>query len=134
MTSDNIKSSLKGAPTIIVVDDTEGVRRIINMQLRTLGYRVVEAKCGLEAVELIKRELPALVLMDINMPEVDGLQTTRIIRQTDGISDTPIIGLSAHHGMEIRSRALEAGCNEFVTKPVEFKRLGELISQHLKSD
>ena len=118
----------------MVVDDTEGVRRIIMMQLKTLGYRVAGAQSGLEAVEIIKQERPALVLMDINMPDVDGLQTTRIIRQTDGISTVPIIGLSAHHGAEIRNTALAAGCNEFVTKPIEFRLLRNLINQHLKLD
>jgi CheY-like chemotaxis protein len=134
MTTSNFKQNKADAPIIMVVDDTEGVRRIIMMQLKTLGYRVAGAKGGLEAVEIIKQERPALVLMDINMPEVDGLQTTRIIRQTAGISSIPIIGLSAHHGAEIRNTALAAGCNEFVTKPIEFKLLGNLISQHLRLD
>ena len=134
MSSNNFKSHQTGAPVIMVVDDTEGVRRIIMMQLKTLGYRVVEAQGGLEAVELIKRQRPALVLMDINMPEVDGLQTTRIIRQTDGISSIPVIGLSAHHGAEMRNIALAVGCNDFVTKPIEFRLLGELINHHLGLD
>ena len=134
MLPDNIEPRQRSAPTIMVVDDTDGVRRIISMQLKMLGYRVLEAKCGLEAIELIKREHPALILMDINMPEVDGLQTTRMVRQTEGIDRIPIIGFSAHHGMEVRERALEAGCNEFVTKPLEFKLLATIINQHLKSD
>jgi CheY-like chemotaxis protein len=134
MTPSNFKHDRTDAPVIMVVDDTEGVRRIIMMQLKTLGYRVTGAQSGLEAVEVIKQQRPALVLMDINMPEVDGLQTTQIIRQTEGISGIPIIGLSAHHGSEIRSTALAAGCNEFVTKPIEFKLLGTLIDEHLKVD
>ena len=134
MTINKLKDGGTHAPVIMVVDDTEGVRRIIMMQLKTLGYRVAGAQSGLEAVEIIKQEHPALVLMDINMPEVDGLQTTRIIRQTAGIDNIPIIGLSAHHGAEIRNTALAAGCNEFVTKPIEFRLLGNLINQHLKLD
>ena len=134
MTLSNFKHGGTNAPVIMVVDDTEGVRRIIMMQLKTLGYRVAGAQSGLEAVEIIKQERPALVLMDINMPEVDGLQATRIIRQTAEISGIPIIGLSAHHGSEMRNTALAAGCNEFVTKPIEFSLLGNLINQHLKLD
>jgi CheY-like chemotaxis protein len=133
MTPDDIKPRQTGATVIMVVDDTEGVRRIISMQLRTLGYRVVEARGGLEAVELINREHPSLVLMDINMPGVDGLETTRLIRRTDGISSVPIIGLSAHHGLEMRDKALRAGCDEFAIKPVDFKLLEHLITLHLKS-
>jgi CheY-like chemotaxis protein len=132
MTSDNIKPRQTGLPLIMVVDDTDGVRRIISMQLRTLGYRVVEAKDGLEAIELIKQEHPSLVLLDIHMPEVNGLETARRIRRTEGISSIPIIGLSAHHGLEMRDEALKAGFNEFVTKPLEFKLLGNLIRLHLK--
>jgi CheY-like chemotaxis protein len=134
MTTSKFKHDGTKIPVIMVVDDTEGVRRIIMMQLKTLGYRVAGAQGGLEAVEIIKREHPALVLMDINMPDVDGLQTTRIIRETDGISGIPIIGLSAHHGSEIRSTALAAGCNEFVTKPIEFRLLGNLINRYLQLD
>lgn len=134
MTINKFRDGGTHAPVIMVVDDTEGVRRIIMMQLKTLGYRVAGAQSGLEAVEIIKQEHPALVLMDINMPEVDGLQTTRIIRQTAGIDSIPIIGLSAHHGAEIRNTALAAGCNEFVTKPIEFRLLGNLINQYLKLD
>ena len=133
MTPDNIKTRQTGVPVIMVVDDIEGVRKVISMQLRTLGYRVVEAQGGIEAIALIKREYPSLVLMDINMPEVDGLETTRLIRRTDGISAIPIIGLSAHHGPEMRDEALKAGCNEFVIKPIDFKLLDNLISRHLKS-
>jgi CheY-like chemotaxis protein len=134
MTFSNFKQNSTNAPIIMVVDDTEGVRRIIMMQLKTLGYRVAGAQGGLEALEMIERERPALVLMDINMPDVDGLQTTQIIRRTAGISKIPIIGLSAHHGSEIRSIALAAGCNEFVTKPIEFKLLENLINHYLKLD
>jgi two-component system, cell cycle response regulator DivK len=130
----SFKHKETAAPIILVVDDTEGVRRIIMMQLKTLGYGVVGAQSGLEAVEIIKRRPPALVLMDINMPEVDGLEATRMIRSTPGISRIPIIGLSAHHGAEIRQTALAAGCDDFVTKPIEFKFLGNLIDQHLKLD
>ena len=133
MTPDNIKHRLKGAPIIMVVDDIEGVRTVISMQLRTLGYRVIEAKGGLQAVELIKREHPSLILMDISMPGMDGLDTARMIRRTEGISDIPIIGLSAHYGEEMRDEALEAGCNEFATKPLEFKLLADLLCQHLRS-
>ena len=133
MTPDDIKPRQTGAAVIMVVDDTEGVRRIISMQLRTLGYRVVGARGGLEAVELIHREHPSLILMDINMPGVDGLETTRRIRQADGIGSVPIIGLSAHHGPEMRDEAIRAGCNEFAIKPVDFKLLGNLITLHLKS-
>ena len=132
MTTDQFNSGQTAKPLIMVVDDTEGVRRIIMMQLKTLGYRVVEARSGIDAVALIKRVRPALILMDINMPEVNGLETTKIIRTTEGLGYIPIIGLSAHHGQEMRQTALASGCDEFVTKPIEFKLLAALIDQYLK--
>jgi CheY-like chemotaxis protein len=134
MTPDSFKPLQTGSPLIMVVDDTDGVRTVISIQLRMLGYRVVEAKSGIEAIELIKREPPALILMDIHMPDVDGFETTRTIRQTEGICTTPIIGLSAHHGPEVREEMLKAGFNEFITKPIEFKSLGEFIRPYLKMD
>lgn len=134
MTTRNANLLRSGSPAIMVVEDTNGVRQIIRMQLKTLGYRVIEAQSGLEAVQLSKQEHPALILMDINMPDVDGLEATRIIRQTDEINAIPIIGLSAHYGMEIRNHALAAGCNDFVTKPVDFNLLRALISHYLNSD
>lgn len=134
MRVDNIKARRSNAPLVMVVDDTEGVRKIISIQLRTLGYRVIEAKGGIEAIELMKLEKPSLVLMDINMPEVNGLETVGMIRRAVEIKDIPIIGLSAHHGEEIRNDALASGCDEFVTKPLEFKLLADLVSRHLKVD
>jgi CheY-like chemotaxis protein len=134
MTPDSIEFHRTGAPAVMVVEDSDGVRRIIRMQLKTLGYQVIDARNGFDAVELGQKKRPDLILMDIYMPEVDGLEVTSLIRRTDEMSRIPIIGMSAHYGAEIRTRILAAGCNEFVTKPLDFKHLGSLISRYLRPD
>jgi two-component system, cell cycle response regulator DivK len=113
---------------IMVVDDCDDIRELVVLQLTLLGYRVVEATNGLEAVELARQDCPALILMDINMPILDGLAATRYIREIEGMCDIIIVAFSALGSGDNRARALEAGCNEFVTKPVELARLSLLIT------
>ena len=113
---------------IMVVDDCEDIREVITLQLTLLGYRVVEAKNGMEAVELAGKESPGLILMDINMPILDGLAATRYIREMEERCDVIIVAFSALGSGDNRARALEAGCNEFITKPVELARLSNLMA------
>ena len=113
---------------IMVVDDCEDIRELVALQLTFIGYRVVEATNGLEAIELAKKECPALILMDINMPILDGLAATRYIREMEETCDVIIVAFSALGSGDNRARALEAGCDEFVTKPVEMARLSNLMT------
>src|ERR1700761_79475 len=108
---------------IMVVDDCEDIRELVALQLNMLGYRVVEATNGFEAIELARKECPALILMDINMPILDGLAATRYIREVEETCDVIIVAFSALGSGDNRARALEAGCDEFITKPVELARL-----------
>ena len=119
------------APTVLVVDDAEAIRIVLRMQLKVLGYRVLEAGSGQEAMELCARERPDLILMDVSMPELDGLGATRLLRQTDETRYIPVVALSAFHEADFRECALAAGCNDFVSKPVEMKSLGEVIARNL---
>lgn len=121
------------SPTVLVVDDTEAVRSVLRAQLKVLGYRVLEAGSGREAVELCVRERPDLVLMDVSMPRMDGLAATRRLRQDSQTRDTPVVALSAFHKDDFRECALAAGCNDFVSKPVEMDSLGEVIARHLSA-
>ena len=119
------------APAVMVVDDVDAVRIVLRMQLTILGYNVVEARSGHEAVELCARERPDLILMDVSMPELDGLGATRLLRQTDETRYIPVVALSAFHEADFRECALSAGCNDFVSKPVEMKSLDEVIARNL---
>ena len=117
--------------TILVVEDTEDIRQLLSMWLRTSGYRVLEAADGGEAVEIASRECPDLILMDLSLPTLDGISATRLIRQIEQICNVPIIACSAHDTREWSDRALTAGCVEFISKPVDFDSLGKVVECHL---
>lgn len=120
------------SPTVMVVDDTAAVRIVLRMQLIVLGYRVLEARNGAEAVELGERERPDLILMDISMPVLDGLEATRLLRSSPLTRDIPVVALSAFPEDECRARAAEAGCREFAVKPIEMGELAKLIARNLR--
>jgi len=118
--------------TVLLVEDTEDNRFMMRRLLEMAGYRVVEAMNGEEAVKLAKSECPQLILMDLSLPVIDGLAATRLIRKLPGCQSTPIIAVSAHDTSDFQSEAIEAGCNSYVTKPIDFNDLEELIAQLLK--
>lgn len=113
--------------TVIVVDDSADIRDLLRYTLERRGCRVLEAENGREAVELAQRERPNLILMDLNMPVLDGLAATRILRGLAGMCDVPIIAISAN-GIESHRAAFAAGCNEYLTKPVDLVRLDQLLN------
>jgi CheY-like chemotaxis protein len=117
--------------TILLVEDTEDNRFMMRRLLEMSGYRVVEAMNGDEAVRLTKLELPKLILMDLSLPIIDGLAATRLIRQIPYFAETPIIAVSAHDSSDFQSEAIEAGCNGYITKPIDFNELEQLIAQLL---
>lgn len=122
------------APTVMVVDDIDAVRIVLRMQLTVLGYRVLEARSGAEALEVGRRERPDLILMDISMPGLGGLEAARLLREASETKEIPIVALTAFSDTDTRSRALEAGCREFACKPIEMKDLGEVIARNLPPD
>jgi CheY-like chemotaxis protein len=119
--------------TVLLVEDTEDNRFMMRRLLEMTGYRVVEAMNGEEAVKLAKNVSPHLILMDLSLPVIDGLAATRLIRKLPDLKSTPIIAVSAHDSSDFQSEAIEAGCNSYVTKPIDFNQLEELISQLLQS-
>ncbi|MFL6207397.1 MAG: response regulator [Pyrinomonadaceae bacterium] len=119
------------AKTVLVVEDFEDNRFMMRRLLEMGGYRVIEAINGQEAVTMAAREQPHLILMDLSLPQIDGLAATRQIRQLDGMAHTPIVAISAHDTSDFRADALAAGCNEYMTKPVDFDRLESLLQQLL---
>ncbi|MDX6529436.1 MAG: hypothetical protein QOH41_1726 [Blastocatellia bacterium] len=115
----------------LLVEDFEDSRFMMRRLLEIAGYRVVEASDGEQAVELAVQKLPALILMDLSLPKMDGLAATRQIRQHRELGNTPIVAISAHDSPESRNDALEAGCNEYVTKPIDFDQLGAIVKRFL---
>ena len=118
--------------TVLLVEDTEDNRFMMRRLLEMTGYRVVEAMNGEEAVKLAKTESPNLILMDLSLPVIDGLAATRLIRKLPELKSTPIIAVSAHDTSDFQSEAIEAGCNTYVTKPIDFYELEVLIAKLLQ--
>lgn len=118
--------------TVLLVEDTEDNRFMMRRLLEMTGYRVVEAMNGEEAVKLAKAESPNLILMDLSLPVIDGLAATRLIRKLPEFKSTPIIAVSAHDTSDFQSEAIQAGCDNYVTKPIDFNELEQLIAKLLK--
>jgi CheY-like chemotaxis protein len=118
--------------TVLLVEDTEDNRFMMRRLLEMSGYRVVEALNGEEAVKRAKAHSPHLILMDLSLPVIDGLAATRLIRRLPECESTPIIAVSAHDTSDFQSEAIDAGCNTYVTKPIDFNELEELIARLLQ--
>jgi CheY-like chemotaxis protein len=119
-------------PTVLVVEDFEDNRFMMRRLLEMSGYRVVEAVNGKQAVEKAESERPDIILMDLSLPMLDGLAATRQIRTQDGLGKVPIVAVSAHDSADFHAEALAAGCNEYVTKPIDFDQLVQLLSRLIK--
>lgn len=126
-------STTEASPTVLVVDDSADIRELTRLQLVMLGCRVVEAADGREAVELAGKERPALILMDLTMPVLDGLEAARLIRGVAGICDVVIVAFTALHSGECRASALAAGCDDYIQKPLDFEQLSGLLERHLRN-
>jgi len=116
---------------VLLVEDTEDNRFMMRRLLEMAGYRVVEATNGEEAVKVAQAESPRLILMDLSLPVIDGLAATRLIRKLPDFQSTPIIAVSAHDTSDFQMDALNAGCNRYITKPIDFNELEQLIVQLL---
>ena len=118
------KESLR---TILLVEDFDDTRLMMKLWLVRNGYRVLEAETGEEAISVAQRELPDLIIMDVMMPGMNGLDATQRIREYQPLRRIPIVAVSAYGADEYRSIAIEAGCNEYVSTPFEPDALAELI-------
>ena len=117
--------------TVLLVEDTEDNRFMMRRLLEMSGYQVVEATNGEEAVKLAQSENPQLILMDLSLPVIDGLAATRAIRKLDGFGEIPIVAVSAHATSDFQAEALAAGCNSYITKPIDFSELEVLLARLL---
>ena len=118
---------------MLLVEDTEDNRFMMRRLLEMVGYEVIEARNGQEAVTLAEEEGPALILMDLSLPIIDGLAATRLIRKIPSAAKIPIVAVSAHDTADFQQEALAAGCNGYVTKPIDFVSLETLIARLLAS-
>ena len=114
---------------ILLVEDNEMNRDMLSRRLKRKGYELVMAEDGSRGVELAVSEQPDLILMDMSLPVMDGWEATQTIKNDKGLSEVPVIALTAHAMAQDRDKALEAGCDEFATKPVEMPDLLEKIQK-----
>lgn len=122
----------KVTKTVLVVEDYEDARALMRLALEVQGLRVMEATNGREAVETVQRELPDLILMDLSMPEMDGVTATRLIKTVEKAMNVPIIAITAH-AREYTKDALEAGCVDVIPKPIDLNTIKPLIEMYLES-
>src|SRR5580704_8230326 len=116
---------------ILLVEDNEMNRDMLSRRLQRKGYCVVTAEDGEKGLLLARSESPDLILMDINLPVMGGWEVTRLLKANESTRHIPIIALTAHAWVTDREKAIEAGCDEYDTKPVEFGRLSEKIENLL---
>jgi two-component system cell cycle response regulator DivK len=110
-------------PKLLLVEDNEENRDGLSRHLRRRGYEVLVAVDGRQGVDMATAERPDLILMDMSLPVLDGWEATRLLKASDATKSIPVIALTAHAMAGDREKALEAGCDEYDTKPVEFARL-----------
>jgi len=116
---------------ILIVEDFDDFRFSLRRLLEIEGYEVIEATDGMQAINIASQSLPDLILMDLSLPGLDGLETTRRLRQTEQLKVIPIIAISAHDTEDFHDDAIIAGCNAYITKPVDFDQLETAISKLL---
>jgi CheY-like chemotaxis protein len=117
--------------TILYIDDTENNRILVTRRLKKKGYNVCTAENAEEGLALADTARPDLILMDMGMPDTDGWTATRRLKAEPKLRHIPVIALTAHAMQGDREKALEAGCDEYETKPFDFPRLFEKIEARL---
>lgn len=119
---------------ILLVEDNEMNRDMLSRRLTRKGYQMAIAVDGRQGIEMAYSEHPDLILMDMSLPEIDGWEATRRIKADATLQGIPVIALTAHATSEDRDKALQAGCNDYDTKPVDLNRLLEKISSFLPQE
>lgn len=109
--------------TILIVEDNEMNRDMLSRRLERKGFRILIAIDGRNGIDVAHAERPDLILMDMSLPVMDGWEATRQIKADDVLRHTPVIALTAHAMANDRDKALEAGCDDYDTKPIELPRL-----------
>jgi two-component system cell cycle response regulator DivK len=118
--------------TILYVEDNVDNRTLVRRVLTAEGYSIIEAVNATQALEILNNTKPNLILMDINMPDIDGYTLTARIKETPGLELIPIIALTANVMRGDRERSLEAGCDGYIQKPIDIDALSEQVERFLR--
>jgi len=116
---------------VLIVDDNQDSRELVVKILKARGYQMIEAVDGEEALEKAAAEKPDLILMDRSLPKIDGYEVTRRLKGREEFKGIPIVALTAHAMTGDREKALEAGCDGYISKPIDVRALPELITSYL---
>ena len=114
---------------ILIVEDNPQNMRLVGMTLRAKGYTLLEASDGEEALDLVTRERPDLIIMDMQLPKVSGLEVTRRLRQMPAFSHIPIIALTAYAMKGDKEKFIEAGCDAYLSKPINTRELPKVVAK-----
>ena len=120
--------------TILVVEDFEDARELLAICIKRLGHEVFQAVDGIDALEQAAAVHPDLILMDLSMPRMAGLEATTRLKADPATRDIPVIVLTAHTGSDQRDKALQAGALEVLLKPINFRALGEVFSRYFREE
>ena len=123
----------KTTRTIMVVEDYEDTRLLLKYGLQGLGYKVVEASNGQEAVDMAAREHPDLILMDLDLPILDGIAATQQIRQQSTLNNVPIVAVTAYPMSYTRVKAFAKGCDDYMAKPIDMSELANLVNRYFET-
>jgi len=121
----------RATPTILIAEDSRDGREMLEVLLGMKGYSVLTAADGNSAVEVALERLPDLVLLDLELPGRDGLSVARDLRRHSNFAHVPIIILSGHDPMEHKQSAMDAGCTDYLLKPVDFEKLDEILQNKI---
>lgn len=119
------------AKRVLLVEDFEDSRFSLSKLLQIEGYEVMEAGDGAQAIDLARKNRPDLILMDLTLPILDGISATREIRQDQAMEGVPIIALSGHDLTDVQAKAIDAGCTDYITKPIDFNILITIMAKYL---
>lgn len=119
--------------SILIVEDNLDSRELVVKVLKSRGYRLIEAVDGEEALRKLSEERPDLVLMDISIPRIDGLEVTRRAKGREDLKDIPIVALTAHAMKGDREKALAAGCEGYIPKPIDVRQLPGQVAAFMKA-
>ena len=118
--------------TILYIEDNPDNRMLVRRVLEAEGYRVVEAEDGLEGIKLLRSLTPDLVLMDINLPEIDGYEVTKRLKQAPSMTRVPVIAMTANVMKGDREKTMAAGCDGYIPKPIDIDILPDQIARFLR--
>src|SRR4029453_15865759 len=128
-----VETNFHSKQTILVVDDFDDTRLLLRTWLERRGFSVLEASNGIDAITTAEHDSPDLIIMDVQMPRLDGFFLTRRIRNIQQLSSVPIVAVSAYGADQFREQALAAGCDEYVSTPFEPKTLEGIIRTLVQS-